>query len=253
MNGSNPTFAKAPIVEAIVDIECDFPPSFDLSLLQEASQGAFFSSYPELQIQHRFAQEIHVSPKTNSLIGQEIRTGIEAFRFLGSEARQIVQVRISGYSFNRLAPYASFDDYLPEIRRTWKLYCEVAAPIQVRLIRLRYINRLPLPIVDGRVELDDYFKVGPRLPDEERLAFIGFLNQHSAIERDTGYLVETVLTATKSNSDFLTIIFDNTASAQVNLDPADWTEIERTLQSLRDLKNRIFTNTLTEKCLSLFH
>ena len=35
-------------------------------------------------------------------------------------------------------------------------------------------------------------------------------------------------------------------------DPADWNEINLALASLRNLKNRIFRNTLTPQCLSLF-
>jgi len=107
----------------------------------------------------------------------------------------LTKVRMQGFSFNRLAPYTSLDDYLPEIERTWGLFASIASPVQIRVVRLRYINRILLPLTNGRVELEDYLKVGPRLPDEDRLRFAGFLNQYAAVEIDTGHQVNIVLTS----------------------------------------------------------
>lgn len=116
-----------------------------------------------------------------------VRGALAAYQFVQSDGKQLVQVRAQGFSFNRLAPYTGFDDMLAEVERTWHLYVKIASPVQIRVIRLRYINRILLPLVEGRVELDEYLKVGPKLPDEDRLAFSGFLNQHLAIEKGTGH------------------------------------------------------------------
>ena len=72
-----------------------------------------------------------------------------------------MQVRAQGFSFNRLAPYSGLDDYLPEIERTWSLYVDLASPVQIRAIRLRYINRILLPLAANTVDLDEYLKIGP--------------------------------------------------------------------------------------------
>ena len=173
-----------PIVEAVLDIDCDMPPAFDLVALEPSAHDALRQHYPNLRKQfiqeHRFVAPIDGAPKMTS------KQGIQALQFLQDGERQLVQVRVQGFSFNRLAPYVSLDDYLPEMERTWRLFVGFAAPVQVRLVRLRYINRILLPVTAGRVELDDYLKLGPRLPDEEKLTFAGFLNQHSAVEAECG-------------------------------------------------------------------
>ena len=120
-------------------------------------------------------------------------------------------------------------------------------------MRLRYINRILLPTVAGRVELNDYLKIGPRLPDEQKLTFVGFLNQHAAVEAETGHQANIVLTAQALGTDMLPIIFDNCVAATGPADPADWPWILAKTHSLRGLNNRIFRNTLTERCLNLFH
>jgi uncharacterized protein (TIGR04255 family) len=238
MTATIPTLCSPPIVEMVVDIECDFAPRQSSTGLG-AVAGKFRDRYP----------------KERKLLVQEFKIGLGAestFQFLQDDEKQLVQVRARGFSFNRLAPYGSFDEYLPEIRRTWEIYRELALPILVRMVRLRYINRLSLPFTDQQLDLDSYFKTGPRIPDEDHLAVAGFLNQHQLVERETGYHIKTVLAAGNVEEDELPVIFDNTVAARVDSEPADWQPLEATIQSLRNLKNRVFFGALTDKCLDLF-
>ena len=88
--------------------------------------------------------------KPGELPALSIKHGVQALQFLQDDERQLVQVRVQGFSFNRLAPYTSLDDYLPEIKRTWGLYVDLVKPVQVRQIRVRYINRILLPMTERR-------------------------------------------------------------------------------------------------------
>lgn len=242
--------ANAPIVEAVIDVDCDMPPAFNLAALEQPARTAFQAQYPKfralLMEQHSFETNADQPAKHSA------KRAIQALQFLHDDEKQLVQVRAQGFSFNRLAPYTSLDDYLPEIERTWRLFVSLATPVQVRAVRLRYINRILLPTVAGRVELDHYLKIGPRLPDEQKLTFVGFLNQHAAVEADTGHQANIVLTAQALGGDKLPIIFDNCVAATGPADPCDWPWILGKIRSLRGLKNRIFRNTLTDTCLTLF-
>lgn len=243
-------FANPPIVEAVVDIECDFAADFNLKSIEESLKQAFLDSYPKARTQ--FLQEFSFAMKPGQTVDQSTRQALQAFQFLHDDSKQLVQARSTGYSFNRLAPYSSLDEYLPEVQRTWDLYRAVAKPIQIRAVQLRYINRILLPMPDGPLDLDDYFKSGPQLPEGSGLTFTGFLNQSSAVERETGYLVTTVLTAEQPQEGKLPVIFDNTVRATRSTQSSDWSGLEATLRALRDLKNRVFRNTLTDTCLNLF-
>ena len=157
-----------------------------------------------------------------------------------------------GYSFNRLAPYSSLDDYLPEIERTWKLFLEIAEPVEVNVIRLRYINRIPLPLKERGIEFNNYLKLGPQIADDDKMRLRSFLNQYTAVDTESGYEATVVLTLSPQDEATLPVIFDNCVTSESNLCPDDWSQILATVQSLRDFKNRIFERTLTERCLNLF-
>lgn len=250
MNESQFKLLNPPIVEAVLDVECDLPPGQKLAALEGPALERLRDRYPKFHTQ--FVQEHQIAATPGGPPEVSVRHGVQAFQFLQDDEKQLVQVRVQGFSFNRLSPYTSLDDYLPEIERVWRLYAGLAAPVQVRLIRLRYINRILLPFTGGSINLDDFFKVGPRLPDEENLTFTGFFNQHTAVEVQTGHQINIVLTSQPPQGDKLPVIFDNCVTATETGEPENWEWILTKIQSLRDLKNRIFKNTLTEICLNLF-
>ena len=243
-------FSHPPIVEAVLDIDCDQPPGRPLEQIESAARDCYSDRYP--QVRSQIVQEHQFEIKGGEPPVMSARSALAAFQFLQADEKQLVQIRALGFSFNRLAPYTGFDELLAEVERTWRLYVKIASPVQVRVIRLRYINRILLPLTDGRVDLDEYLKVGPKLPDEERLAFGGFLNQQVAIEKGTGHQAVTVLTTQPVEGDKLPLIFDNSVTASEPREPTDWPSILQNIQSLRDLKNHIFERTLTAKCLNLF-
>jgi uncharacterized protein (TIGR04255 family) len=250
MNDSELKLPNAPIVEAVLDIGCDMPPAFDLAKLERPSRDLFRDQYPKFRTQ--LIQETKIEAKPDATPQLSVRHGIQAFHSLHADGKQLVQVRAQGFSFNRLAPYTSLDDYLPEIERTWHLFVGLASPAQIRVVQLRYINRILLPTVAGQVQLENYLKIGPRLPDEEKLTFVGFLNQHAAVEADTGNQANIVLTNQPQENYKLPIIFDIGVASARTAQPEDWPWILARILSLRALKNRIFRNTLTERCLNLF-
>ncbi len=242
--------SNPPIVEAVLDIECDLPPGFQIVEFQDRALSVFRDSYPKLRTQ--LLQEHQIAMKPGELPALSVKHGVQALQFLQNDEKQLVQVRIQGFSFNRLAPYTSLDDYLPEIERTWGLYADLVKPVQVRQIRVRYINRILLPMTDRRVELDHYLTVAPRSPDEDRLELAGFLSQQVAIETATGNQVNTVLTAQPPEDGKLPVIFDNSAVNNEPCEPDSWPQILQRIEALRVLKNHVFKRTLTEPCLALF-
>jgi len=247
----NPLHLKnAPIIETIFDIDCELAPGFELPSLEKEIRTAVGDHYPKMRHtvlqEHQFLQNGEAAPEL------AIRQGLQAIQFLTDDEKQIVQFRTGGFSFNRLAPYYGLDDYLPEIERTWGLYQNLAKPVMIRKIGLRTINRILLPLSDGKVRLEDYLHTCPRLPDEERLFFTGFLNHHAAEEQATGNRVNIVLTTQETESTALPLILDIDAFRPCRFDPPPWGAIIEILTSLRDLKNRVFRHTLTSKCLNLF-
>ena len=245
-----PELSHPPIVEAVLDIDCDMPPTLDWGVLQKSAQSAYQDRYPQFQIMSPGTLQIEKHPGEPP--AHKALREIQTYQFLQEDGKQLVQVRSQGYSFNRLAPYSTLDDYLREIERTWKLFVGFAGPQLIRTIRLDYVNRIVLPLEEGKLNLSEYFKASPQLPDESNLSFVGFLNQHSVVEKGTGNQANIVLTALPVESDNLPFILDIGVMHRADSEVDNWDWIFERIQSLRNLKNLIFKGTLTDVCLRLF-
>lgn len=245
-----PKLKNAPIVEAVFDIDCSFASGFEVAPLEARAKELYGDKYPDLRKQ--LMQEFKIEAKDASAQATTTHAAVRALQIRSQDEKQIVQVRAEGFSFNRLAPYTTLDDYLPEIERTWRLYVDLASPLLTRIIQLRYINRILLPMTEGHVELDEYFNIGPRQPDEGRLKLTGFIVRQTAIEPDTGLDASWVLTPEPVPGDKVPMLFDITVGRAIAGEPSNWAEIRASIDALRVLKNRIFGNSLTAKCIDLF-
>jgi uncharacterized protein (TIGR04255 family) len=250
MTGERFQLAHAPIVEAVLDLDCDLPAGQDIGSLEHAALAAYHDRYPKMRTQ--FIQGLQIDQPLDGEPSLSTHRAVQAFQFLTDDEKQLVQVRAQGYSFNRLAPYVSLDEYLPEIERAWLLYVGIANPLQVREVRLRYINRILVPLRDDVVDLDDYFTIAPRLPDETRLSLSGFLDQHAAIENETGNTITIILNMQPTEGEHIPVVLDVQAVRTESIAIDNWDRLLGQVQSLRALKNDIFRKSLTPQCLELF-
>lgn len=246
---------NAPIIEAVIEFHCELPPGQDRAGWEAAFKQRFGAAYPRCQAQHLQEVQFQVGPGGDGPSAKAVRQGVHGFRHLSADGKQLVQCRLDGFFFNRLAPYASFDEYLPEALRCWDLYREVAEPVIVRQVCLRYINRLLLPLAGGQLSLSNYLKSPPVLAtpaDGEQFSFVEFVHQHQMAALESKTLVSVVLASQPLENAHLPVIFEIAAMRSVDLNPADHPAFEVALQSLRHLKNNVFSNTLTPECLKLF-
>jgi uncharacterized protein (TIGR04255 family) len=237
-------------VEAVIDIDCDLPPNPNVDALDAAGKAAYGDHYPRAQRRMFNAHQAVMLPgQPPQFTSSE---GWQAHQYLTDDGKQLLQVRPNGFSFNRLALYSSLDGYLPEIERTWRLFVGLAHPLVCRSVRMRYINRIELPLADGRADLEKFLTSPPRLADEQRLQLTGFFEQQTLVESATGHQAIVVRTSQLPIADHLPMIFDITVMAPGDVEPSDWLAISGRITQLRNLKNLIFRNALTDRCLQLF-
>ncbi len=239
-----------PIVEAVVDIDCDMPRDFNPPDVVTKASHLLHDSYPKNRRRVVFETELHA--KGDEVPAVTTREAQPVLQFLKDDEKQLVQIRPQGYSFNRLAPYGSFDEYLPEIERTWRLFVDLVSPVQVRLIRLRYINRFLLPMRNTKVDLAEYFTLPPRWPEGDRFMLAAFFDRRSLRDAVTNEVVNIVTTFQPDDGKKLPVILDIEAIHEGAVDCVDWPEINHRIESARTLKNDVFAQSLTKKCLRLF-
>jgi uncharacterized protein (TIGR04255 family) len=152
---------RAPIVEAVIDMKVLPRDGVGPANLREAG-GRIGPGYtggePLRSFQTRFGIENgrEMSPATVSAdVGW-------MFRF-GSPERPtaIAQFRVNGFTFNKLEPYSNWEEVFGEADRLWQIYVEVARPLEVTRLAVRYINRMRFP---NPTELRDYLEAPPLVP-----------------------------------------------------------------------------------------
>ena len=241
----------APIIEAVLDIDCDLPPTLDWNILKAAAREAFREGYPKARQQ--FVQNHVLTAGDEGAPVLQFNEGLGALQFITDDEKQLVQFRANGFSFNRLNPYTTLDDYLGEIQTAWEKFRELAGPVMVRKIGLRMINRILLPMEGGRLKFDDYLTTAPRLPTTGmKLGIVGFLDQQVVADEETGNQANIVKTSQLPADGKLPVILDIDAYFHCQMSPPEWSELRPRIESLRILKNRIFQHTLTQQCLNLF-
>jgi len=176
--------------------------------------------------------------------------GLQGYFFKSQDEKVISQFRIDGFTFNRLRPYTSWEDIFPQAMELWRLYLEVAKPLAVPRLAVRYINHIPLP--PGAEKFENYLRAAPVIPSELPQYVSSFLTRVT-VHNPEDAIAAHVTQALQPTSDAqrLTVILDIDAYKEGEFSPDD-PAIERTFNQLRAFKNLIFFNSVTEETLRQF-
>lgn len=244
------TLNNPPIIEAVVDIDCDLPVTLDHNEVEQVAKESLQDVYPK--VHHQIRHEQSVPPQDGQKLTIGFRQNLHSIQFRSEDEKQLVQFRRAGYSFNRLSPYEGLDTYLPEIQRTWSVFSEIVRPLKISKVGLRTINRILLPLRQGSLRLEEYLTTAPKLPDCHNLTFTGFLNQHMAIEPSTNHRVNILTSTQTPYNESVPLIVDIDVFSPQTTNSLQWEAIHSVIAQLRTLKNNVFKSMLTEKCLDLF-
>ncbi|MEO0017409.1 MAG: hypothetical protein RLZZ522_692 [Verrucomicrobiota bacterium] len=105
MNAIEPALPNVPIIEAVVDIDCDLPPTLDLLSVRGVIEGTLRERYPKFRQQ--MIQEHLFTKEGDAPAEFRVSQGLGAMQFVADDEKQLVQFRPNAFSFNRLAPYGS--------------------------------------------------------------------------------------------------------------------------------------------------
>lgn len=235
-----------PITEALLDVQVTFPQIIDAERLKELG-ATLHSAYPIIRPQFMATVQF----QTPTPIAPAINQSFRGYSFLSSDSKEIVQFRIDGFTFNRLAPYTSWEDMHTKAAEAWRHYHAGLPDGKVTRVATRFLNRILVPLHEGRVELDDYFAVGTKDPHDETLFFLSFISHQRFLDSKTGFGANINLTMQQTEREHLPVILDIDVFTQ---EPGHLAAAEpfSILTTMREVKNRLFLRSLTPKALELF-
>lgn len=238
---------NAPIVEAIIDIRAKLRNTFkveEFSSLREALSN----NYPVME--ERRAIEFGGTIAGGKVQQTLADKGPMGYFFKSHDGEKVAQFRQDGFTFSRLKPYTNWQEVLEEAKRLWKLYMDKASPEIMTRIAVRYINQLdiPLPIND----FAHYLTAPPIIPQNLPQNLYHFLTRVTIHDEKLDIMANIIQGLQSiSKKDYVAVMLDIDVFKNKESGFAE-SEIWPTFEQLRDLKNRIFFDSITEETVRLF-
>lgn len=240
--GTSRHLSRAPIVEALIQINVDLPSNTDLAPAIAAHER-FKSLYPKAR--KKFLSEF----KIDASQGQSPSTVVDAtqvvgYLYINDAETRIAQFGVQSFSFNWLRPYEDWQSFRDAARAMWQIYLETLKPNTVTRIGLRYINDLAVPLpISGFAEV---LTAPPSIPPALPRSLSSFFDRVVLEDQKRGFgaiIMRTI--EVQPNAGLLPLILDIDVFKDLAAE-ATSDGIWEVLDNLRDFKNEAFFGSITD-------
>ena len=237
----------SPIVEAVIDIIVKPAERLDESVVRSSIEPQL-EAYTFLDSQQEFNHKVTIGPE--HVPTQTVTNTWKGIRFQSPDGKTTIQFNRDGLNFSRLAPYQSWDQFFYEAMHSWRIYSEIARPDEIVRLGVRFINRIELPLGDGSFE--KYINPAPQSPQGIDLPFYGFLYQEMLAVPGHPYAINLTRTiqAPQDSKGFAVIIDIDVFTIQPGVITVG--DIERSLEEMRWLKDKVFFGSVTDAAMEAF-
>ncbi len=248
MQSPHQNYSKAPISEALINLNVEFGSEVTLESLKEI-QRSIELDYPQ--------QEGMIVAQGQFQIGSNVTATASqtpvGYRFSSSDKKRVFQARLDGFTFSQLEPYHTWETLRNEARRLWKVYSLVTHPKSIQRVAVRYINRLDLPVdASGSLNFQDYLRTVPEVsPDLSQGLISDYFMRLQIPQEDLRaslILNEALIPSVKQGT--ISVLLDIDLFSTIEFSP-DSDEVWSLLEQFRDRKNVIFEACITDKTREL--
>jgi len=242
-------FPKPPITEAVLDIRVELPQDVDLntlSLIHNEINACFPLKEERFSWKGGFQVRKGAAPEILQPSG-----GPDGYLFRSPDKNKVVQVRTEGFTFNKLKPYERWSTFSSEAKELWQVFAKIAKPKTITRLALRYVNRIeiPLPINNLKEYVLTLPEISPGLDNTVQSYFMTLEVVSPKIDI-CGTIIQT-FKPIQEVSKILPLIFDIDVYKKIKLEPLD-NKVWDVMEELRQFKNKVFLESLTEKAKELF-
>jgi uncharacterized protein (TIGR04255 family) len=243
--------ARAPIMEAIIDLRVHVAEGVNVVQLDEALSRVNFGYVkkgPILRGQFGFSFNTDEAPIAQPLLSE---TMIVGGRFHSIDEKYVAQFTTEGFTLSRLSPYESWEALIDEARRVWDVYRICVGATLIHRTATRYINNLSLPMHPGD-RFEKYLTSLPTMPPDFPQTISSFLQRFVVLDGPSGataILTQALDQVTTVGP--LPVILDIDVFRETKF-PSDSQEVWTYLTDLRTLKNRFFFGALTDAAMELY-
>jgi len=239
---------NAPIHEAIIDIRVGLPPEFDSKVFLKEKNEMEKMGYPKTEQCWELTAGITFNQEKSSLSHDRVPKG---YWFTTENRTSIVQFRKDGFTFNKLKPYTSWGEIEKAAKAAWEVYKKLIGAPQIIRVAVRYINHIELPLPLRNIS--NYFLITPEVSGRGNRPIKGFMQRTAIDEVEIdGESVVTFASQQGSAEGLIKILLDIDVYKNIADMTLDEPEIWKTLNNCRNIKNRIFFNSVTTATLEKY-
>ena len=237
-------YSAAPILEAVIEIRLAEPLG---NLAKTKIQKRLMRNYVNFAELHEREAKVDLANQTTSYSKPRHIGTLSS----GDETDRLV-IRPANYVWARLAPYQGWSPYIERVARDLEDIHAVAGYQKVERIGVRYINRIDVPVSDDViVRYEDYLALCLKLPDEmESINNYSWRFERSYLDRGLLAIVSSATVAAEvPGTGAFTLDIDVIMQDQP---PSKINDILRQLEVMRELKNEIFEQSITDRARKSF-
>jgi uncharacterized protein (TIGR04255 family) len=238
---------RDPIQEAVIDFRAGGATTLSDAAAAASVVSALSDRFPKHEERRKF--ETRIELKSGKFVTENQDEGFFGVFLSSQDDQTVAQFRRDGFTLNRLKPYTGWATLLPLVLDLWDAYVSVAHPDHVARVALRYINRLDLSLEAGK-DFSSYLRSAPEIPPELPQEVAGFQTRVTIVQPD-GSMANIIQTLEQSSTERMVILLDIDAYRNGPM-PVGREAIRPILESLREFKNRVFFESVTETTLRFY-
>lgn len=235
--------SKAPITEALIDMRVTLPTQTrDIKHLTGLDEK-FLNQYPDKKTIQEFQYKVELGLSH----AEEASSNPIGFRYTSADSTQVIQATLSGLTFSRLPPYQDWSKLREEANRVWSIYSDHVRPENITRVAARYINKLTLP--GPHIDFDQYLNYVPIVPKALPQVLTGFFSR-IVVPDEKAQCTAIITQFFQPSPSEVAVVLDIDVFREKVF--ADDQEAWETIGHLRDFKNLIFFDNITEETVKLY-
>lgn len=244
---TSPTYKKAPIIEAVIELRLGAPVSHDIVEKIGRRLEKRYDKAEDADVYDLYIEE------NSGAFSVKKPTKQRARRLFAFDQSKVAIINQRALITSSLPPYPGWDIFRGAARENWSDLRAVVSSPQLERLGVRFINRIDIPNPDGgAIKVGDYFTVYPAM-DALEVPLVSFLIQATIATHQPDWIANiTIIPALPPPvPNYSSIVLDIDVFRTSNI-PAKDDELWSTIDIAQAVKNDLFERSLTKKAKELF-
>jgi len=242
--------SRAPIVEAVIEwkAKAQTPLDTDEARAKLMERLPDFESCEPVQKLELSAMLAVPNQEGAAPVVQQLRA-LHGYRLTSADRRHVVQINREGVAFSRLSEYEDWDRFSVAAKRVWRVFVELAAPLEIQRLGVRFINQIAAATPET---LAEYLREPPTCPSNLPLNEFVYQSTFRVPNEPFNIRVVKLMQSSPPDATRGSGLFVDNDVYTVRPIPIDDEAVDQALLKMRWLKNKIFFSLLTDRAAESF-